>query len=387
MKVLVLAPEPWFEERGTPIAVDLVLRALVENGHDVELLTFHLGKDAPTLPPDHIHRIRPWFRIEHVPPGLSLRKVVCDVFMFARFVSLMFRRRYDVVHAVEEASFMAMIVCPLTSTPYVVDMDSSMTTQIVDKYPRLRILRRVLMFLESIPMRFAAVVAPMCDVLADEIRRYSPRRVVVLKDVSLRNELSDGSRAENLRETLGITGRMVMYNGNLESYQGIDLLLESFKRVCRHADDVDLVVIGGTQDDIERYREEAREMGISQYVHFVGPRPVRQLDGYLRQADLLVSPRVQGVNTPMKIFSYLHSGVAVLATRLPTHTQVITPRVAALAEPNGRSFGLAMLDLLDNPAWRRRLAVNARRLIEREHSYSAFKKKIGGIYSRQLKAA
>ena len=43
----------------------------------------------------------------------------------------------------------------------------------------------------------------------------------------------------------------------------------------------------------------------------------------LLAADVLVSPRLKGLNTPMKIYSYLDSGSAVLATRLRTHTQVL----------------------------------------------------------------
>lgn len=381
MKILVVAPHPFYEDRGTPIAVNLLLRALVESGHDVELLTLHLGRDE-TLPSERIHRIRPWIRIEHVPPGLSLRKVVCDFFLFWKFLGLMLRKRYDVVHAVEEASFMALAVCPLRSIPYIVDMDSMMSTQIVDRFPRLRFLRRLLVFLESLPIRYADVVVPMCDALADEVRRFHPRRIVVLKDVSLRNEVAgDGGPAEDLRETLDIDGRLVMYIGNLEKYQGIDLLLESFSLVRREFDDVHLVVIGGSTPDIERYTAAAGRLGIDGHAHFPGPRPVGRLGSYMSQADLLVSPRVHGVNTPMKVYSYLDSGVAVLATDLPTHTQVMTPGTAALASPDKQSFSAEMLRLLRDPALRQRLAGNARALIEREHSYRVFKDSLGGIYA------
>jgi len=32
MRVLVLAPHPYYQERGTPIAVDLLVRALSQHG-------------------------------------------------------------------------------------------------------------------------------------------------------------------------------------------------------------------------------------------------------------------------------------------------------------------------------------------------------------------
>jgi hypothetical protein len=36
-------------------------------------------------------------------------------------------------------------------------------------------------------------------------------------------------------------------------------------------------------------------------VHFLGPRPISTLDGLFRRADVLVSPRLKGLNTPMKM--------------------------------------------------------------------------------------
>lgn len=43
-------------------------------------------------------------------------------------------------------------------------------------------------------------------------------------------------------------------------------------------------------------------------MHFFGPKPLKKLDHYLADADILVAPRIKGVNTPMKIFPYMHSG-------------------------------------------------------------------------------
>lgn len=379
MKILVLAPHPYYTERGTPIAVSLLLRALLEQGHDLELLTFHLGRDE-TLPPGRIHRIRPWFPIRYVPPGLSLRKLICDFFMFWKFAGLMIRKRYDVVHAVEEASFMALVMCPLRSTPYIVDMDSLMTTQIVDRHTWLRPLRGVLLWFESLPIRCAAVVVPMCDGLADAVRRYKPKRMVVLRDVSMREGLQQACN-ERLRDIPGMASRIVMYVGNLESYQGIDLLLESFARLTRSREDVDLVVIGGVPQIIAQYENKIVALGVGERVHFLGPRPVSQLDGFLSQADVLVSPRLSGINTPMKLYSYLDSGVPVVATELPSHTQVMSGEIGLLAKPDKQSLAEAVARLLDDPALGERLAKNARAHIEREHSYDAYKSRVEEIYA------
>ncbi len=77
----------------------------------------------------------------------------------------------------------------------------------------------------------------------------------------------------NLREDFGIKGEMLMYIGNLELYQGIDLLLGSFWVIHGQKPEVHLVVVGGATPDIDRYRNMAERLGVADRVHFVGPCP------------------------------------------------------------------------------------------------------------------
>jgi glycosyltransferase involved in cell wall biosynthesis len=185
---------------------------------------------------------------------------------------------------------------------------------------------------------------------------------------------------QNLKSQLQINNPILMYVGNLESYQGIDLLLESFALVLQQTNEIDLVIIGGEVADIQKYEKKAIVLGIQTKVHFCGAKPTNQLSQYLAQADILVSPRIKGKNTPMKIYSYLDSGKAVLATDLVTHTQVIDRNVAMLAQPNPEDFARGMLTLIDNPHLRASLALKAKQLIEDKHSYQAFSQKLNTLY-------
>ena len=44
--------------------------------------------------------------------------------------------------------------------------------------------------------------------------------------------------------------------------------------------------------------------------------------------DVLASPRRHGQNTPFKVFTYLASGKPLVATRIPTHTQLLDDSLA-----------------------------------------------------------
>ena len=101
-------------------------------------------------------------------------------------------------------------------------------------------------------------------------------------------------------------------------------------------------------------------------------RPAEEIPAFLDGATLLVSPRSTGTNTPLKIYQYLRSGRPIVATRLRTHTQVLSDENAFLAEPSPRAFADAMLDALANPERAADVGARARALAETKYSDEAF---------------
>ncbi|MEE9422713.1 MAG: glycosyltransferase family 4 protein [Gammaproteobacteria bacterium] len=382
MKVLMLAPHPFYQERGTPIAVDLLLRALTERGYQVDLLTFNEGSDVD-YPGLNIHRVKPFPSVKNVRPGFSGKKLLLDIFVFFKFIRLMISQRYTVVHAVEESAFMALLICPLFRTPYIYDMDSSMVTQILDKITLLRPLEKPLRWLESLPMRHANLVIPVCAALAEDVSRYRSAGIHLLKDVSLANTAINTpaeTQTMNIRKNFKLDGKVFMYIGNLESYQGIDLMLDAFSIFYPRHPGSSLVIIGGEDEHIKYYKDKYLKPAIRDAVIFMGKQPVAQINQFMSQADILLSPRTQGVNTPMKLYSYLDSGVVVLATDLPTHTQVADSTTAYLCAANARSFAAGMETLSLDTGLCNKLSDNAKALIAKEHSYPVFQTRLYAIY-------
>lgn len=376
MKVLFLAPQPFYQERGTPIAIERLLKGLSEHGDQVDVLTYHEGGDVDYAG-IKLHRTTRALFIRNIRPGFSWKKLLTNMFLGVRAFRFVTRDRYELVHAVEEAVFIALALKLIFKIPYVYDMDSSLSEQLVESRPFLKPVAGLMRWVEGLAVRNAKAVVPVCDALVQSIRPYNPQKVMLLPDVSLLGPTD--APVENLRDTFGIKQTLLMYVGNLESYQGIDLLIESFALV-RPGVDADVVVIGGDEASIAKYRQKCAEYNINDRVHFAGPRPVEQLGAYLEQADVLVSPRIKGTNTPMKIYSYLDSGKAVLATNLATHTQVITPDVAMLADPNPAAFAAQMRLLIEDEALRERLGVAGRALIARNYTPAVFTERLNELY-------
>lgn len=187
MNVLMLAPHPFYQTRGTPIAVDLVLRVLSGRGETVDVVTFPEGENV-CYTNVKIHRTPSFKFTQNIRPGFSGKKVVCDLFLFIKAIQLVRVVRYDLVHAGEEAVFIALFIKKAFGVPYVYDMDSSLVGQIIDKYPGLRFLKKILQIFEGAAVRNAEAVIPVCRALAMEVQRYSPsKKVVVIPDISLLN--------------------------------------------------------------------------------------------------------------------------------------------------------------------------------------------------------
>jgi len=377
MKVLLLAPQPFFEDRGTPIAVDLVLRVLSEEGHEVHVLTYHLGSDR-SYPGITIHRIPRLPFIRNVRPGFSWEKVICDIFLSFQALYLLIAKRPRMLHALEETSILAWSFRLVFRVPYLYDMDSSFADQLVEKYPSLARFLGMFRWFEGLAVRGAEVVVPVCPALAEIAQRYDPKQVVLLPDISLlTTQFELSSASEELR---GVPRVRFMYVGNLERYQGIDLVLEAMSTGAGNGYRMSLAVIGGTDLLIDAYRKKCTELGIHDQVKFLGPKPVTTLGTWLEQADVLLSPRIKGVNTPMKIYSYLDSGKPVLATRLPTHTQVLTDEFACLADPDSGSWADAMIMLAQNKSERDRLGAAGKAYAQKHHSFEAFRTTLSTLY-------
>ena len=192
MNILLLAPEPFYEDRGTPIAVALILRGLSERGDQVDVVTYHQGAEVKY---EHItvHRICRLPFIKNVRPGFSWKKIVCDVFLFAKTLHLVSEKRFDLIHAVEESVFMALALKFIYKIPYVYDMDSSLAQQMVEKYSFLKPFQCFFKFFEKLAVKNALVVMPVCDALARLIAEHMPRKVAVVPDVSLLTDRNNPS--------------------------------------------------------------------------------------------------------------------------------------------------------------------------------------------------
>ncbi|MBK5188326.1 MAG: glycosyltransferase [Gemmatimonadaceae bacterium] len=384
MRILLVAPQPFFSQRGTPINVRQMVRTLCEAGHEVHLATYPMGEPVQ-IAGLRIHRAMPIPGVRSVPIGFSWRKVALDVLLALRVWPLIAGRRFDVVHAVEESIFFALPAARLRGIPVIYDLDSWLSDQLayggrVRSATVLRFLRR----LERAALRRCALAITVSASLSDAVHSIEAGvPVAQIEDCPLDEALRapDSARVAALRERFGLgQRRAVVYTGNLEGYQGIDLLLDAFARVARARENVALVPVGGSAAQIANVRARATTLGIGDRVLLTGQRPPDEMPEWMALGSVLVSPRLHGGNTPLKLYSYMWSAVPIVATDLPTHTQVLDASAAVLRAPTADGLASGILDVLDDPARFAALGAAARARVASDYSREAFRRKLLAAY-------
>lgn len=185
MKILMIAPQPFFTPRGTPFSIRGRIQALVALGHSVDLVTYHTGQDV-SLPGLTIYRIPkiPWIR--SVAIGPSLAKVFLDVMLFALSVKRVLKEKYDIIHTHEEAGLMGAVLAPWARAQHLYDMHSSLPQQLKN-FGAYNYAPLVKLFetLERFVVRRADAVITICPELSERVAAIDMNRPCFLIENTL----------------------------------------------------------------------------------------------------------------------------------------------------------------------------------------------------------
>jgi glycosyltransferase involved in cell wall biosynthesis len=382
LHILMVAPEPIFEPRGTPLSVVGRLKALSDMGHHVDLVTYPFGRNVD-FPNVRIYRTGSFPGIRRIKIGPSLQKIPLDFLLMIKTLTMALKNRYHLIHTHEEAGLWGLGVSRIFGIPHIYDMHSSLPQQLTNfKFTRSRFWIGLFERMEHWILKYSSGVITICQDLFNYVKRMVPERGSEL----IENVIEYGSIFGEKDTSAKIVVRyhlknkkVILYAGTFESYQGIELLIDAAEHVLRKIKSAVFLLLGGHQDQVEKYQKMVRGKGLSGHFIFTGQVFPENVSSYIRCADVLVSPRMAGTNTPLKIYSYLRSGVPIVATRLWTHTQVLFDEVSVLVEPTGSQFAQGICSVLLNPTKASRLSEKAKILAEEKYSHSKYIDKLNGV--------
>lgn len=172
---------------------------------------------------------------------------------------------------------------------------------------------------------------------------------------------------ENARIKVGlpVNKKIVMYTGHFFEWKGADVLMES-TRNFKKEEDVLFVFVGGTEHDIERFKQKIREGDIKN-VLILGHKPHKDIPLFLKAADVLVLPNSAKeeisrlYTSPLKLFEYMASGRPIVASDLSAITDILNNKNSILVKPDDPdSLARGIMELTANSLFGKELSDKAK---------------------------
>jgi len=170
-----------------------------------------------------------------------------------------------------------------------------------------------------------------------------------------------------------------MYTGNFSPYQGLEHLLEAAVQVRKEIPEVLFLLVGGTKNEINHLSLLLTQNGLTDTVQLHPRRPREEIPDYLALADVLVLPRTNGENTPLKMYDYMRSGKPIVATDIAAHRTLLSDQIAILVTPEPRTLATGIIDALQNNAHARSIALAAERF-SRSSTTRSLRETIAEVY-------
>jgi glycosyltransferase involved in cell wall biosynthesis len=382
MRVLMLAPTPFFGDRGCHIRILEEVRALAAQGVEALVATYPVGAEVGPVRTVRAPRL-PWVR--RLPVGFSPHKPALDLLLLWTAARAALRFRPDVVHGhLHEGAALATVLGRAGGRPAVADLQGSLTGELADhgvlraRGPAAAAARG----LERLIVRGPARVVTSSAAFGRELTGtwgLPPGRVVSLPDGVDPEVFRPGLDAADLRERLGLAGkRVVVFLGVLTAYQGVDDLLAAWPRVVEGVPDAHLLLMGYPNDD--RYRRAVADRGLGASVTVTGRIPYGEAPRYLALGDVAVSAKRSLTEANGKLLNYMASGLATVAYDAPVARDLLGDAGVLVPLGDRAALAAALGGLLADPGEAKRRGEALRERAVADFAWPALGRRLVDVY-------
>lgn len=376
LKVLMIAPTPFFADRGCHMRILGEIRALQNLGYEIVLCTYHIGRDIPGIKTERIIKI-PWYH--KLEAGSSWHKFYIDILLFLKSLRVFWREKPDIIHGhLHEGAILGHFVRKLSfrKVPLVFDSQGSLTKELLTYsfFKEGSLLQRLFWSIErwisKMPEYTVGSNVSVSEFMVQKMHLPVARVDTVIDGVH--GDFFDQKNVHgDLREKLGIDPRkrVVLYTGALLKSKGIDYLWQAIPRVLDKTSDCFFVIVGYP---VETSKAFVESLGIGDKVLFVGQVDYFQLPSYLYLADLAVDPKLDEAGEASgKIINYMGAGLPIVCFEGPNNRKFLGED--GIFARSGDPVDLAdkiVATLLD-PEGARTIGLNNQKRVEEVFSWNA----------------
>lgn len=366
--------------------------ALQNRGLEVQIVTYHLGRDLPNL---KIHRTIkiPWYR--KLGPGPSWHKFYVDILLFIKAWRVAKEFKPDVIHAhLHEGCVLAAGLSRLTNIPFVFDMQGSLTGELIAHdfvLVRFRFLRDLWYQLEKwIDHLPGVVIAQSTEMRAELLGRFGVdnENVVMAYDGVNTLVFKPAKPDAGLMKKLNLPDNrsIIVYLGGLSPHKGVDILLDAFPKVLDAVPQTHLLLMGYPNE--EHYRERVIKMNLQNYVTITGRIPYEDAPQYLTLGDIAVAPKRSQTEANGKVYNYMAAGLPTVAFDTVVNRDILGDLGVYVHQMDDvEGLARAMIVLLKDEEKRKSLAEKIRSKAVKDYSWDQVAKRLQGAYDRALVVA
>ena len=179
---------------------------------------------------------------------------------------------------------------------------------------------------------------------------------------------------------------VLIYHGDIKPPDGVDILLNAFKRVLVTIPNAKLLILGGGGTYFEGLKVLVKNLGLESSVIFAGWVSHQAVPEYIAAADVGVLPLRATLNhncyVSFKLFEYWGIGKPVVVSKVRAISEIVKESVnGILVQPEDEAdLAKGLLFLLKHPEKAKMIGQRGRKLVENKYDWIRLMEKEAELY-------